>query len=71
MAKRQKIGKIRILNFGAIPQYRLKLLAFLWNLAFEIFLYRAKHGAVGETRTRDRRIRNPLLYPAELPPQTC
>lgn len=26
-------------------------------------------GAVGETRTRDRRFRKPLLYPAELPPQ--
>ena len=27
-----------------------------------------EHGAVGETRTRDRRFRKPLLYPAELPP---
>lgn len=26
-------------------------------------------GAVGGTRTRDRRFRKPLLYPAELPPQ--
>jgi hypothetical protein len=28
-----------------------------------------KSGAVGETRTRDRRFRKPLLYPAELPPR--
>ena len=27
------------------------------------------NGAVGETRTRDRRFRKPLLYPAELPPR--
>lgn len=26
------------------------------------------NGAVGETRTLDRRFRKPLLYPAELPP---
>ena len=27
------------------------------------------HGAVGGTRTRDRRFRKPMLYPVELPPQ--
>ena len=30
--------------------------------------YRILSGAVDETRTRDRRFRKPLLYPAELPP---
>ena len=28
----------------------------------------AKAGAVGGTRTRDRRFRKPMLYPVELPP---
>jgi hypothetical protein len=42
--------------------------AALWHGILQARGQVRKHGAVGETRTRDRRFRKPLLYPAELPP---